>query len=101
MLECGPSAPRVAASRQDRKVSPGERKRVPAGGRHWPAGAARLASGGQVLAIGALDRLGLSKRGSAGEGARLIAMLGGCTICHIAVLPSSATLMSRPSRSAA
>jgi hypothetical protein len=88
-------------SRLDRKVFPGERERVPAASRYWHGGAAGLASGGQVPAIGPRDRLHLSKRGRASEGARLIAMLGGCTICHIAVLPSSARLMSRPSRSAA
>jgi hypothetical protein len=81
--------------------SPGERKRVPAVGLHRPAGAAGLASGGPEPAIGARDRLGLSKRGAAREGARLIALLGACTLCHIAVPPSSATLTSRPSRSAA
>jgi hypothetical protein len=99
MLECRPSAPRPATTGHDRKVSPGERKRVPAVAYDRPAGTGGLASDGQVPAIDARDRLGLSKRGGAGEGARVL--LGGCTICHIAVFLSSATLSSRPSRGAA
>jgi hypothetical protein len=86
MRESGPSAPQPVTSRLDRKVFPGERERVRAASRYWHGGAAGLASG-QVPAIGRRDRLHLSKRGRASEGARLIAMLGGCTICHIAVPP--------------